>query len=342
MESVWPGTLFGTLHLPKIYPWLTAFLLSLGALTAAKFAVKTASVLAQTFFLPGRSLNSFKGGKASWAVVTGASDGIGREFALQLARAGFNIVLVARNHAKLSDVAAEIENGSLRPVETKIYVIDFAKHEPSAYDGLRSLMDSLNVGILVNNAGLSLDIPTYFTDVDEQKHDDIVTVNVKALLRVTHTVLPGMIHRKRGLILNIGSFAGMIPSPMLATYSATKAFVCTFSSALAEEVRQHNIFVQNTNTYFVVSKMSGISETSLFVPSAEAYVRSALRKISLSCGSAFTGRPETVSPYWSHALLDYTINLIGWKSRFIAVTHDMHKEERSEILSKLEQEKRSQ
>ncbi len=113
-------------------------------------------------------------------------------------------------------------------------------------------------------------MPVYFVDTPKAEMDDIVAINISGTLRVTYSVLPGMIQRyvasltapsccrlisqsrKRGLILNIGSFAGAIPSPMLATYSGTKAFLTTFTSALAEEVKAHNIVVEHVNTYFVV------------------------------------------------------------------------------------------
>lgn len=112
-------------------------------------------------------------------------------------------------------------------------------------------------------------MPAYLVDTPKEEISDIISINVNATLRVTYAVLPGMIQRcvvysvcliacltydsrKRGLILNIGSFAGAIPSPMLATYSGTKAFIATFTSALAEEVRHHGITVEHINTYFVV------------------------------------------------------------------------------------------
>lgn len=105
----------------------------------------------------------------------------------------------------------------------------------------------------VNNVGKGHAMPAYLIDTPKDEMLDIATINVTATLRVTHAILPGMVQRKRGLILNIGSFAGAIPSPMLATYSGTKAFLTTFTSALAEEVKTHNVVVQHLNTYFVAS-----------------------------------------------------------------------------------------
>lgn len=110
----------------------------------------------------------------------------------------------------------------------------------------------------------------YFVESEPSEVSDIIGINVAATVRVTRMVLPGMVNRyvlviahpvtlysssarKNGLVLNIGSFSSIVPSPMLATYSGTKAFVDTFSTALAEEVKNHGVTVQCINPYFVVS-----------------------------------------------------------------------------------------
>ncbi|KAG1824931.1 uncharacterized protein BJ212DRAFT_1323349 [Suillus subaureus] len=319
-------------------PWPYALLLSLGALTFARFTFKTLVVFFQTFILSGTHLKKFGAKKGAWAVVTGASDGIGREFAIQLGSAGFNVLLIARNAKMLNDVAVEIATKTKSTVETKIYLIDFAQSDNFKYDGLKALLQTLDVGVLVNNVGKSHTMPTYFAETVEQENADIVAINVNATIRVTHAVLPGMIQRKRGLVLNLGSFAGLVPSPMLATYSGTKAFLETFTSAIAEEVRSDGIVVQYLNTYFVVSKMSKIRRTSALIPSPTSYVRTCLSKIGFSCGAAFTGRPGTVTAFWSHALLDYAMHVVGWKTRLIAYTHSLHKDIRRRALKKRERD----
>ncbi|KAF8129950.1 hypothetical protein EV363DRAFT_1219869 [Boletus edulis] len=323
-------------------PWTFCLVFSVGVFTVARFLLKTSLVLAQTFVLPGKNLKKFGATKGAWAVITGASDGIGKEFALQLAAAGFNTLLVARNEAALTSVAAEIASKTAGKVEARIQLVDFAKNDPSALNALKSVVSGLDVGILVNNVGKSHTMPSYFVETAEQEIEDIVTINVNATLRVTHAVLPGMIQRKRGLILNIGSFAGQVASPMLSTYSGTKAFLTTFTSALAEEVRSHNIIVQNLNTYFVATKMSKIKKSSMLVPTAATYVRSALSKVGLSCGAALTDRPGTTTPFWSHALVDYVIHLVGWKSLFISQSHKIMKDKRRRALRKLEREAKQQ
>ncbi|KAF8837135.1 NAD(P)-binding protein [Paxillus ammoniavirescens] len=325
-----------------VCPWTYGVLLSVGAFTLVRFLLKTFLVLTQTLVLPGKSLKKFGATKGAWAVVTGASDGIGKEFALQLAAAGFNILLVARKEAMLSAVATEIANKTAGKVETRIQLIDFAKNDPAALSALKTVLGSLDIGVLVNNVGKSHDMPVYFAETSEQENDDIVMININGTLRVTRAVLPGMIQRKRGLILNIGSFAGQIPSPMLATYSGSKVFVSTFTSALAEEVKAHGITVQHLNTYFVVSKMSNIRRSSMMVPTPAAYVRSALSKVGLSCGAVMTDRPGTLTPFWSHALVDYLVHVVGWKAGFISYTHTLHKDIRRRALRKLEREAKKQ
>ncbi|KAF8220589.1 3-ketoacyl-CoA reductase [Tricholoma matsutake] len=328
-------------ELPNLFvrnhPYFSTFLLALGFWSVARSSLKSFAVILQIFVLPGISLNRFGAKKDAWAVVTGASDGIGKEFAFQLAKAGFNIFLVARNKGLLDSTAAEIER-KFPGVSTATYAIDLALKDDVAHEGFATVTDGLDIGVLVNNVGRSHSMPVYFHETSREEMSDIVALNVNATLRVTYSILPGMIKRKRGLILNIGSFAGAIPSPMLATYSGTKAFLSTFTSALAEEVKSHNIIVEHVNTYFVVSKLSKIRKPSVMVPLPGTYVRSVLSKIGLACGAAFSGRLGTSTPYWSHALLDYGMTLIGLPGVYVRYTHGLHKDIRRRALRKLEKE----
>ncbi|KAG6371822.1 hypothetical protein JVT61DRAFT_9184 [Boletus reticuloceps] len=322
-------------------PWTSYLVFSVGAFTVARFLLKTSSALAQTFVLHGKNLEKFGATKGSWAVVTGASDGIGKAFALQLAAAGFNILLVARNEVALTAVAAEIGSKTAGKVEARIQLTDFAKNDPATLNALKSAVSGLDVGVLVNNVGKAYTLPTYFAETTEQEIEDIVTINIKGTLRVTHAVLPRMIQQKRGLILNVGSFAGEISSPMLSTYSSTKTFLSTFTSALAEEMRPHNIMVQYLNTFMVATKMIRPHGSSMLAPTPTAYVHSVLSKIGLSCGAAFSDRPDTLTPYWSHALLDYLFHVFECKTLCVSSFHKMAKEHRRS-LQKLDQEAKQQ
>jgi len=308
-------------------------LLILGSVSATRLALKTITVLLQTFLLPGASLAKFGAKKGSWAVVTGASDGIGREFAFQLAKAGFNILLVARSSEKLSAVAAEINAQHLK-VSAKFCLTDFANHSEDAYESLAEECKDLDIGVLVNNVGKSHAMPADFVDTPKEELEHILAININGTLRATYIILPGMIKRKRGLILNIGSFAGATPTPMLATYSGSKAFLSSFTDALGEEVKEHNITAIHANTYFVVSKLSKIRKSSMFIPTPSVFVRSVLSKIGLSCGAAYSGRPHTSTPYWSHALMDFVMTTVLPKSFLIRSAHDMQKSVRIRALRK--------
>ncbi|KDQ13919.1 hypothetical protein BOTBODRAFT_145838 [Botryobasidium botryosum FD-172 SS1] len=275
----------------------------IGALVSGWVAVGAIRVLLQTFVLPGISLKKFGAKKGAWAVVTGATDGIGREFANQLAKAGFNILLVSRTESKLAVAAAEIEQQY--SVSTKIFAMDFSKNDEAAYKAFAEVVREIDVGVLVNNVGRSHDAPVYFQDTEISEMDAIVQININATLRVTRIVVPGLINRKGGLILNIGSFAGHVPTPMVATYSATKGFLITFSQALGEELKSKGVVVELVNTYFVVSAMSKIRRPSAMVPLPKAYVRSVLSRVGSNCGAL--GRPFTSTPYWSHALFDWAL-----------------------------------
>ncbi|KAJ3519481.1 hypothetical protein NM688_g9295 [Phlebia brevispora] len=327
------------------HPYLTATLIALGALTFGKFLAKALGVFLQTFILPGKDLRKYGAGKGAWAVVTGASEGIGREFALQLAKKGFNVLVMARNKDKLNALCAEIEQGAAsgKKVQARALAMDFSKLESSQWDAFRAEVENLDVGVLINNVGRSHTYPQDFVDVPEEEINNILAININATLKVTRTVLPGMIKRKRGLILSSASFAGVtIISPMLAPYAASKAFLASFNASLAEEVKGKGIDVETLNTYFVVSNMSKIRRPTMSTPLPKPYVKAVLSKIGLPCGALWTGRPTLSSPYYSHAFLDWFMNFVGWKALFAYIAHITHIDIRRRALRKLEREAKKQ
>ncbi|GBE81508.1 3-ketoacyl-CoA reductase [Sparassis latifolia] len=327
-------------------PYVSLFLLALGSISFAKFAIKTVGFLLQTFVLPGTNLKKYGAGKGAWAVVTGASEGIGREFALQFARKGFNVVVSARNASTLATLIAEIESSTPpgEKVQAKAITMDFSRlHDEGSWKHFEAELQGLDIGVLVNNVGKSHHYVVDFVDAPKQEVEDIIAINVGATVRVTKMVLPGMIKRKRGLIMNMGSFSGVsVASPMLATYAGTKSFIASFSASLAQEVKAKGIDVECLNTYFVVSNMAKIRRATMMVPMPKAYVRAALAKVNLPCGALWTGRPFVVTPYWSHSVLDYLMNLIGWKMFFVRYTHDLHRGIHKRVMRKLEREGKKQ
>lgn len=310
---------------PLTYP-PALLLLSIGALTALSFVYKVVFLFLDLYVLSGTSLSKYGGGRSTsttrpkaWALVTGASDGIGREFALQLSRAGFSIVLASRSADKLAKVASEIKSANAS-AETKVVSIDFSAGDEKQYKELESVLSGLNMGVLVNNVGKSHDIPVPFAETTLEEMLSISEINVNATLRVTRMVVPGMISRKRGLILNVGSFAGQFPTPLLTTYSGTKSFLISFSQALGEELRRSNIDVQCLNTYFVVSNMSKIRKSTSTIPLPRPYVQRVLSKIGRSGGAI--NRPYTMTVWPMHAIIDWAVQtFIGNKKWFLTFNH---------------------
>jgi len=171
---------------------------------------------------------------ADVTLVTGASAGLGVEFARQLSAAGHKLVLVARRKERLDELAAEL--GDARAVEMDL----------SAPGAAARLMTDVTahgetVDLLVNNAGFGL--TGRFAELDGERQREMIDLNCGALTELAHAVLPGMITRKTGGILNVASTAAFQPGSGMAVYFATKAFVLSFSEALHDEVKKHGIKV---------------------------------------------------------------------------------------------------
>ncbi|XP_042201754.1 very-long-chain 3-oxoacyl-CoA reductase-like isoform X2 [Callorhinchus milii] len=217
-----------------------------------------------------------------WAVVTGATSGIGKGYARELARQGLNVVLISRSWERLKDTAAEIEKEHGRSV--KIIQADFTKG-PSIYGPIAQSLGGLEIGILVNNVGKTYqpaDIPSYFLDVTEpqQAIADIVNCNVLSGPMMTGIILPQMVERKKGIIINVSSEAGTHPHPMFTMYSATKVFIDFFSRALNTEYKTKGIIVQCVMPLFVATKMN-YKDLGVFVKSPDQYAREALNTVGL-------------------------------------------------------------
>ena len=270
-------------------------------------------------------------------MITGASDGLGKEFALQLARSGFNILLVSRTASKLATLEEEITSKN-PSVQTQSLAMDFARNDDADYNKLKALVDGLDVAVLVNNVGKSHSIPTPFALTPEDELADIVTINCLGTLRATQLVVPGMTQRKRGLVLTMGSFGGLLPTPLLATYSGSKAFLQQWSTALGAELEQHGITVELVQAYLITSAMSKVRKTSASIPDPRAFVKSVLSKIGRNGGSP--GYAYSSSPYWSHGLMAWFLTCVAGVMNKVVLGQNrgMHESIRARALRKAERE----
>jgi len=174
------------------------------------------------FLRPAKNLKNY----GSWAVVTGATDGIGLALAKELAKKKINIFLIARNPVKLKEVSKEIEEKY--QVETQCLEIDFLKFDESKQDQVKQAVSNLEIGILINNVGMSYPFPNYFNEIEPQLVDSLIELNVQSTVRMTRIFLPLMEKRRKGAIVNMSSASSLFPAPLLTQYSATKAFVDYF------------------------------------------------------------------------------------------------------------------
>ena len=198
-----------------------------------------------------------------WTLITGASSGIGADLARVFAGRGYSLGLAARRHERLEVLAAEIRRTHDVPVE--ILAIDLEDRE--APQDLHEMLRERGIAVhtLVNNAGFGL--RGYFASLPREKQLAMIDLNVMALTSLSRLMLPGMIERRRGGILNVASLAAFQAGPYMAVYYATKAFVLSLSEALHDEARPHGVTVTAlcpgpTESEF--SDTAGLKDSRLF------------------------------------------------------------------------------
>ncbi|PON42337.1 Short-chain dehydrogenase/reductase [Parasponia andersonii] len=283
-----------TCILIKTQPFWLLLITCLGFLAILKRAISLLKWVFITFIRSSKNLKSY----GSWAIITGATDGIGKAFASQLAEKGLNLILVGRNSNKLETVSKEIQL-TCPGTRIKSLVFDFSGDISAGIEVVEEAIKGLDVGILINNVGVTYPAAGYFHEVAEKVWMNIVRVNLEGTTRVTRAVLPGMLERKRGAIVNIGSGAAIVvPShPLYTIYAATKAYIDQLSRCLYVEYKRSGINVQCQVPLYVATKMASevasIEKASLFVPSAEDYARAAVNSI---------GYEARCTPYWAHYL----------------------------------------
>jgi 17beta-estradiol 17-dehydrogenase / very-long-chain 3-oxoacyl-CoA reductase len=262
-------------------------LTAIGSATVLLCAYRAVSFV--HFRLRPSSLDKYLIGGA-YAVVTGATDGIGKAVAMELAGRGFNIVLHGRNNKKLQTVKGEIENAhSGRQVVTIV-------HDAGANSRLDiSAIKSLPISVLVNNVGGAE--PKSLAQSSSAQIDETINLNTLFPTHLTCDLLPHLM--RPALILNVSSYVSVFPPPYLAAYAGAKAFVTAFSNSLSREVESVETISLITGS---VHSAGNKKPVAFLRPDSTAYAKSILSVVG--CGKL------SVFPYWPHAIQAYAFSLM--------------------------------
>ncbi|TVY52647.1 Very-long-chain 3-oxoacyl-CoA reductase, partial [Lachnellula suecica] len=272
---------------------LTNILTSIGALWLSSFLFKTARfirIYMRRSSLP-RYHHASSSGSPAWALITGASDGIGSGYAHELARHSFNLILHGRNPTKLLSVQKSIL--ALYPtVQIKLMVLDASTCSAAEIEREVAKLRELHVTVLVNNVGTGTTPSGHvFANLEDEETGDIdalINTNARFPALLTHFVLPLLLsHKKPALILNMGSISDT-GSPYLSVYSATKAFDTAFSKALRREMKAEgtDVEVLAIMTAQVTGTGTNDEPVSVVMPDAGVFARSALARVGVREGGS--------------------------------------------------------
>jgi len=263
---------------------------TIGCLVLLKFAYHVGLFVYICFVRPGKDLKKEYG---EWAVVTGATDGIGKAFAAELSKQHkMKVLLVSRSEANLAETKKELEAAGAAGIET--LAIDFSDFDEGKRTKVKEALKGKDVGVLINNVGISYDHPEYFHLLDEDRVGKLMSVNIDSTTWMSRIVLPGMVEKKKGAVVNIASSSAVCSAPLLAEYSAAKNYVIKFSQSLYGELASQGVHVQVQYPHFVTSKLSKIRHASMSTPHPAGYAKAAVKAI---------GFERDISPYWSHYII---------------------------------------
>jgi 17beta-estradiol 17-dehydrogenase / very-long-chain 3-oxoacyl-CoA reductase len=213
-----------------------------------------------------------------------------------------NIILVSRTLTKLEAVAKEIEKTF--NVETAVIDVDFTSG-PEIIDKIKERVKGKEIGVLVNNVGMCYSAPENFLKIPDREKfiQNIIKCNITSMPMMCSIVLPQMVQRKKGVIINISSLSALVPSAQLCVYSASKAFAHKFSEDLSAEYENQGIIIQSVLPGPVATNMTKIETGSLIIPTPKDYVESALKTVGFS---------EFTAGYWTHTVLQFTAQFVNF------------------------------
>ena len=293
-------------------PHLDNVIFYLGCFMLFKICVYLLSVIARVLYAGPNMKKRYP--ENAYAVITGGNRGIGKGYAEQFAKQGLNLLLIARTLKStdpkkkgetLMDAKEELEKKY--NVDVRVHQADIGVWDKNTWSDITEQLRDLNVAVLVNNAGISYESAMYFTEVDTNRIDVLIGLNVMALTRMTRIVLDQWEeNNEKGDIINVTSYAGVGPTgdPLYAVYSGTKAYVNFFSRSLHYELKSKGINVECHVPHFVTSRMSRIRRANIMVPSEKTWAKAAVQNI----GRPFAG--PLITPYWFHAFCEFLIDTL--------------------------------
>lgn len=225
-----------------------------------------------------------------YVIISGATDGIGKAIAMQLAKKGKKLLLIGRNPEKLEIVQKEALAHLKKSESCLIAIHDFSTEQDF------SQLPDIEIGMLINNAGVSAEHPEFIEE--ESKSTEMITVNNINLVKLTQACIPKM--KPHSYIINIGSSFADLETPLMASYSATKAFVKHFTHSIFFELAHKKIFCQYVAPGMVSSKMSKV-RPSFFTPTTETFASAFVSTI---------GSHYRISPYMPHTIQNILLSFI--------------------------------
>lgn len=235
-----------------------------------------------------------------WALITGATDGIGKSYAFSLAKRGLSIILVSRTESKLQDLQKELQE-KYPKVAIKYVVVDYSKFDEAARKHLLNKTSGLDIGVLVNNVGMSYRYPRYFHELTDEEVIALNELNISSTTWMTKMYVEDMAKRGRGTIVNMSSIAGLFTQPLLAQYGAAKSYVEKFSKSINVEYKSRGVTCQVHVPCFVATKMSKMRK-SVTVPDPDEYVEMSMKFIGQS--------EDIVQAFWMHATVAWVLTSI--------------------------------
>lgn len=234
-----------------------------------------------------------------WAVVTGATSGIGETFCYELAARGMNILLISRSEEKLKAVAAKVESKS--SAKTTYLVRDFADMSEKTISEFTAALNSKlaeldkqgGIGMLCNCVGVVNSLPSLMHEIDAEEMRQILCVNNDGTVLMSKSVLPFMMSKKSGAIITVSSGSCRHPTPLVSLYSATKAFGHQLTRSMHYEYKEYGIDCISVTPYYFISNLYKRKKATFMAPFPETIIRATLPLL---------GYEAQAFPYWAHSL----------------------------------------